>query len=162
MSPEILLDGTPTSYGPYQVTESMASYSTEANSDRIRMSEPGESEHDELLLDKLGEKGWGRLHYFRNEFSSVWGDGEGRPLSPKSQETFFTFLKFANVSKEENPSLFLTDEGHLEICWEDESGKSIQFEFGPYESELYIESSETELVFPNRELADHLEQLGLA
>lgn len=162
MSPEMLQYEASTSNSPYQVTESMVSYSTEANSERIRISEPGESEHDELLLNKLGEKGWGRFHYFRNEFSSVWGDGEGRPLSPKSQETFFTFLRISNISKEINPSLFLTDNGHLEICWEDASGNSIQFEFGPYESEVYLEASETELTFPNSKLAEQLKRFDLA
>lgn len=162
MSPEALQYGHVIANPPYSVSESMTSYSTEAYSDRVRTSEPGESNHDDLLLEKLGEKGWGRLHYFRNEFSGPWGDGEGRPFSPKSQEAFFNFLRIVGNLKAENPSLFLTDDGHLEICWEDASGNSIQFEFGPRETEVYLESSETELTFPNSELRDRINQFGLA
>lgn len=162
MSPEALQFRHILSNPPYSVSESMSSYSTEANSSRIVTSEPGESAHDDLLLEKLGEKGWGRLHYFRSEYSSPWGSGEGHPLSPKSQEAFFDFLMIVKELKTEKPSLFLTDDGHLEICWEDESGKSIQFEFGPHETEVYLEESETELTFPNSELRNRLNQFGLA
>src|SRR5712691_5804660 len=106
----------------------------------VRTSAPSEGKREELLLSKLGPKGWGRLHHFRHYYSAGWGDGSGRPLSPRSLETFFRFLESVTFPVGEKPSLFLTNEGYIELCWEDSSSKAIQIEFKPAEIEFYIEA----------------------
>jgi hypothetical protein len=103
-----------------------------------------EVDREELLIRKLGAKGWGRLHHFRNYYSTGWGDGHGRPLSPRSLEAFYRFLEAAHFSDAQRPSLFLTDEGHLELCWEDLNGKAVQVEFTPSGAEYFVEATGAE------------------
>jgi hypothetical protein len=96
------------------------------------------------LLSKLGPRGWGRLHHFRHYYSAGWGDGSGRPLSPRSLETFYRFLESATFPDNSKPSLFLTDAGCIELCWEDSARKAVQVEFKPTEIEFYVEAQELE------------------
>ena len=92
---------------------------------------PDEAKRDDLVLSKLGAKAWGRLHEFRNHYMHMrgWGEGQGEPLSPRSLEGFYCFLEEAQFPEERKPSLFLTDQGFLELCWEDASGKAMHAEF---------------------------------
>ena len=136
---------------PYQLSEAVLSQTDDFSA--VEYTEPGEAQRDEMLLRKLGVRGWGRLHYFRQIFSGPWGSGEGRPLSPRAVEAFFTFLAAADLPEDSQPSLFLTDDGHLELCWEDCEGKAVQLEFGPRETEIYLESRGLEKSVPNCELA---------
>lgn len=154
MSPETLFYHSSANAASYQLDEHMLSYSTEANQSRIRISDPGESEHDSLLLAKLGEKGWGRIQYFKQVFSAPWGNGEGRPLSPRSLASFFDFLSAVQIPEGKTPSIFLTNSGHLELCWEDSGNKAVQLEFGPQETDIYIERNEQEFSIPNGELKE--------
>jgi hypothetical protein len=88
-----------------------------------------EGMREEVLLKKLGPKGWGRIHHFLSYYEGGWGGGNP-PLSPKVLSAFHRFLElviFPNVGT--CPSVFLTDRGGLELCWEDVGGKSIQVEF---------------------------------
>ena len=66
----------------------------------VRPAPPSEAEREELLFSKLGAKGWVRLHHFRHYYSAGWGDGSGKPLSPRALEIFYRFLEFANDSDE--------------------------------------------------------------
>ena len=112
-----------------------------------------------LLLSKLGPKGWGRLHHFRHYYSGGWGDGSGRPLSPCALKTFYCFLEAATFPQNSQPSLFLTDAGGVELCWEDSSGEAVQVEFGSAQIEFYVEAQEVEDSVPNsnaQELARRL------
>ncbi|MDQ8181461.1 hypothetical protein [Pelagicoccus sp. SDUM812005] len=61
-----------------------------------------------------------------------------------------------------NPSLFLTDEGHLEIAWEDAAGKSVQFEFQNEAIEHYREATNFEQVTPIENLESFLLESELA
>ena len=57
------------------------------------------------------------------------------------------------------PSVFLTDAGCIELCWEDSSGKAVQVEFRPAEIEFYVEAKQLEDSVPAsqaKELARHL------
>lgn len=56
------------------------------------------------------------------------------------------------------PSLFLTDEGRLELAWRDADSRAIQIEFGPTESEIYVEAAKYEATVPNWELPTALRQ----
>jgi hypothetical protein len=125
----------------------------------VRTAAPSEGEREELLLSKLGPKGWGRLHHFRHYYSAGWGDGSGKPLSPRSLETFYRFLESITFSANANPSLFLTDEGFIELCWEDQLSKAIQVEFRSAGIEFYVEANQLEDSVPTTEatqLAKHL------
>jgi hypothetical protein len=117
----------------------------------VRAAAPSEGERDELLLSKLGPKGWGRLHHFRHYYSAGWGDGSGKPLSPRSLETFYRFLESVTFPANAKPSVFLTDQGCIELCWEDASSKAVQVEFRPAEIEFYIEANQLENSVPASE-----------
>jgi hypothetical protein len=114
----------------------------------VRPAAPNEGEREELLLSKLGTKGWGRLHHFRNYYSAGWGDGRGKQLSPRALEAFYRFLEVAQFPQGSVPSVFLTDEGSIELCWEDQGGKALQVEFRPSDIELYVEADELEESVP--------------
>ena len=89
----------------------------------IRRIAPDERAREDLLLRKLGPKGWGRVHHFRNYYGSGWGEN-GRALSPKALDAFFRFVEDAQFPTA-GPSVFLTDRGGIELCWEDRNGKSL-------------------------------------
>lgn len=123
----------------------------------VRPAAPNEGAREELLLTKLGPKAWGRLHHFRHYYSAGWSDGAGKPLSPRALEALYRFLESATLPKA--ASVFLTDEGWIELCWDDPSGKAIQVEFRSNEIEYYVEADESEGTIPNndaRELAGRL------
>lgn len=116
----------------------------------VRTTNPNEAEREDLLLSKLGPRGWGRIHHFRHFYAQGWGErGHGRPLSPRSLEAFFRFLETMPIPQRTAPKVFLTDSGHLELCWQDEQGAAVQVEFTPSMTEFYIESSETEGTVPH-------------
>jgi len=128
----------------------------------VRPAVPSEAEREDLLFSKLGPKGWVRLHHFRHYYSAGWGDGSGKPLSPRALETFYRFLEFAVFTGGAKPSVFLTDQGCIELCWEDAARKSVQLEFRPAEIEFFIESQDSEGTVPHnamRELARRLESI---
>lgn len=123
---------------------------TELIAPSIQYSAPDEAEREELLLRKLGARGWGRLHHFRRYYSQGWGDdGKGGPLSPRALEAFQRFLEAHPGWDKRFPSLFLTDQGHLELCWEDAAGKAVQVEFTPTGAEYYLEATEEEGAVPH-------------
>src|SRR5436190_9943071 len=105
---------------PYRLSENLR--------DELGMlgSYPGilcDGDHDDLLFSKLGHTGWGRLHHFHRYYSAGWGDGSGKPLSPRAMETLSRFLETAEFPHNVRPSVFLTREGFIELCWEDAAGK---------------------------------------
>jgi hypothetical protein len=136
----------------YRFTDDLSPGTEESSTPAYCISQPGESTRDDLLLSKLGVRGWGRLHYFRNSFSGSWGDGRERPLSPRAVEVFSSFLESADLPPACRLSIFLTDDGNLELAWRDDSGRAVQLEFGPRQSEVYVESEGVEEVFANEEL----------
>lgn len=105
----------PPRHAVYQLSESLRD---EAVLLGLRPTAPNEGLREELLLLKLGPVGWGRLHHFRHYCSTGWGDGSGKPLSPRALETFYRFLQAVTFPQDLRASLFLTDRGSLELCWE--------------------------------------------
>ncbi len=111
----------------------------------IFRAQPDEGMREEVLLKKLGAKGWGRMHQFRHFYEGGWGETSNRALSPKALDAFHRFLEtveFPPLVKP--PSVFLTDNGGLELCWEDANGKAIQVEFTPTGVEYYRAATEDE------------------
>lgn len=120
-----------------------------------------EAERDGLVLRKLGWRGCERLHHFRHYYSHGWGErGQGRPLSSRSLEAFFRFLEIFSWRDDQPPRLYLTDAGHLELCWEGANSQAIQVEFGPSSTEFYIEASEEEDTVPHSSLGLLVEKLA--
>ncbi len=110
----------------------------------VRRGAPDEWAREELLLRKLGTKGWGRVYHFRNYYESGWGEG-GRVMSPRALDAFFRFLEEATFpAGRSSPSVFLTDRGGIELCWEDPNGKSVQVEFTGTGAEFYKAATDEE------------------
>ncbi len=110
----------------------------------VRRAAPDGWASEELLLRKLGPKGWGRVYHFRNYYAAGWGEN-GRVLSPKALDAFFRFVENANFpAGKSSPSVFLTDRGGIELCWEDQNGKSIQVEFTGTGAEFYQAATDEE------------------
>lgn len=122
----------------YQLSENLRGSS---NPSAIRDTASHEGDREELVLQRLGVAAWGRLHHFRHYYSQGWGDGSGKPLSPRALEGFYRFVSTAKLSPIRPPSVFLTDDGTLELCWEDEDGKAIQVEFTGAGLEIFSEAS---------------------
>ena len=102
---------------------------------------PNEVAREELLLKKLGARGWGRMHHFRHYYQTGWGEARCKPLSPRASEAFFRFLEAVDFPPDCLPSLFLTDLGGLELRWES-SGSDVQVEFASNAIEVYFAEQE--------------------
>ncbi|MHC1765445.1 MAG: hypothetical protein AB9869_14280 [Verrucomicrobiia bacterium] len=124
----------------------------------VRRAAPDELTREDLLLRRLGPKGWGRVHHFRNYYGSGWG-GKGRVLSPKALDAFFRFVEDAQFPAGD-PSVFLTDRGGIELCWEDRNGKSVQVEFTAKGAEFYCQATDQEGVVTFEGLAQLPKQLS--
>ena len=110
----------------------------------VRRTAPDAWAREELLLRKLGARGWGRVYQFQNYYPSGWGE-KGRVLSPKALDAFFRFMETASFSAGKGaPSVFLTDRGGIELVWEDRNGKSVQVEFTATGAEFYEAATECE------------------
>jgi len=126
----------------------------------VRRTAPDELAREELLLRKLGPKGWGRVYHFRNYYASGWGEN-GRVLSPRALDAFFRFVEEANFpAGKSSPSVFLTDRGGIELCWEDGDGKQVQVEFTGTCAEFYKAATEEEGVVTFDGLAELARRLS--
>ena len=143
------LHDSPTSYG---LADHFTTTTEEAASSRLMTFAPGEGANEQLVLSQLGVNGWGRWQYFRTCFSGGWGEGHERPLSPRSQEMLFRALACLTYPEGVTPSLFLTDEGHLELAWQDRDGRAVQLELGSRTFEVFIEAAGLEATYPSEEL----------
>lgn len=101
---------------------------------------------ESIVTKKLGARGWGRVDAFMNHYGPGWGNGN-RPLSPRALAALCKFLERHVFPSAITPSVFLTDDGHLELCWEDSTGKSTQLEFGPEQVKFYVEARGLEGAF---------------
>lgn len=110
--------------------------------DAVQRTEPDEASREELVLRKLGKRGWGRLNLFRYHYNQGWGQASRPALSPRALDAFFRFLKDVNFPPGRQPSVFLTDEGSLELVWEDVDGQSVQVDFRPNSIEYYCAASD--------------------
>jgi hypothetical protein len=126
----------------------------------IHRSAADEWAREDLLLAKLGARGWGRVHHFRNYYASGWGEHAGRVLSPRGLGAFFQFMEAFTFPGGVVPSVFLTDRGGIELCWEDENGKSVQVEFTRTDAEFYREATSEEGVVAHGALKELLQRLA--
>jgi hypothetical protein len=126
-------------------------------SSAVQRAAPDEWAREQLLINKLGAKGWIRVHHFRNYYPSGWGDN-GRVLSPKALDAFFRFIEEATFPT--SPSVFLTDRGGIELSWEDAHGKSVQVEFTGTGAEFYKAATDEEDVVPFGDLTQLSQRLA--
>jgi hypothetical protein len=137
------------------------SYSSYCNPHQYiaRVSRKIDDSREEMVMSKLGLNGWRRLTHFRYSYLPGWGDGSGKPLSAKSLELFYRFVQDMTLSAGGRPSLFLTSDGTLELCWSDPSGNEVELEFTPTGIEYFFEATCREGIVPPenvRELASQL------
>lgn len=99
----------------------------------------------QILFEKLGARGWGRMLLFSNYYTPGWGEGN-KQVSPRGQATLLRFLQLVTFRPGADPSIFLTDEGELELAWSDTNGRAVQLVFGPNGVEVYHEAARREEV----------------
>ncbi len=109
-----------------------------------------------LVYAKLGDAAWQRFHDF-----SRWPDGWSGPHSRAiAWGTYHNFGKFLEamrfVTNQTPPSLFVTDDGLLELAWEDRGGSTINVTLTPEGATYFIESLGEEARVPS----DGLSQLA--
>ncbi len=103
--------------------------------------EPIVESDDELgtsITKIIGQSGLQRLKQFR-KYDEGWEFGTGKPLSSRSLASFKLFCEQLSEQIQNEPSLFLTREGNLQLGWEGKGGDKIEFEFFPDRIEYYIE-----------------------
>lgn len=113
------------------------------------------SPHEEdLLIQKVGARGWVRMLQFTQFYGPGWGEGHNKQLSPKGRAAFLQFLQLVELREGADPSVFLTDLGELEMSWDDRTGKPIQLVFGPKGVLVYVESQDREELMPYTRLGE--------
>jgi len=123
---------------------------------------PNEGAREDLLLKKLGARGWGRMHHFRYYYQPRWGESRCKSLSPRATEAFFRFLESVKVPEHSSlPSLFLTDQGGLELRWE-HHGKDIQVEFTGTGIEIYCSPDDQESTASHSQASELAKALSAA
>lgn len=115
-----------------------------AVSAEVTIAGPKEVEGNRALIRRLGDNGMKRISSFRRHYSRPWGDcGQCTPFSEKSLERMYSFLAVM-PAMDKTPSVFLSDDGNLELCWRDPKGELVSLEFGGSEIEYFIEGLQEE------------------
>lgn len=117
---------------------------------------------EQSLLAKLGARGWGRIHHFRNHYNQSWGERRGEPLSPRALDGLTRFVTAAAFPVGSQPSVFLTDQGSLELCWEDAQGTARQVEFKVNSIDYFVAATGEEATVGLDQLADVVTKLTAA
>jgi len=103
-----------------------------------------EQPQETSILNKLGPKGWERIQRFKN-LHGIGGANSSRPLSPKGLSALYRFVASMNFPQNAKPpSVFLTDLGGIELCWETAEGAPIQVEFTGVGVEVYRGNTDEE------------------
>ena len=130
-------------------------------SEAIQPAAPEEADREELLFAKLGGRGWRRVRDFRYHYDQGWGEASRPALSPKALDAFFRFLGKVTFPPRVVPSVFLTDEGGLELAWEDSAGHPVQVEFHSQGVGYYQAASNDEGEVHFRELGNLARRLSV-
>ena len=95
------------------------------------------------VMGKIGGRGLDRLESFK-KYPAGWNFGKGDALSPSVLQLFYDLLTNESFQPHASPSIFLTDDGYLELCWEDKKEKKVQIEIKRRSICYYFESTEKE------------------
>ncbi len=111
-----------------------------------------------LVYAKLGDAAWQRFYDF-----SRWPDGWAGPHSHaiawstyQNLGKFLTYARF--VTSQTPPSLFVTDDGLLELSWEARDGSAINVTLTPEGASYFIEAKGEEAQVPSEGLAQLAER----
>lgn len=105
------------------------------------------ADEQDLLIKKLGDRGWGRMLLFTKYYTPGWGEGN-KQVSPRGQATFMRFLKLVTFREGADPSVFLSNDGELQVAWNDMEGKAVQLLFGPNTIEVFHEAAHRDEPLP--------------
>lgn len=143
----------------YRLTEELREPMALASIHRIAMDDLSV---EQSLLTKLGARGWGRIHHFRNHYNQPWGERRGEPMSPLALDGLTRFVTAATFPAGSQPSVFLTDQGSLELCWEDAQGAACQAEFKATGIEYFVAATGEEATVGLDRMADVVNKLTSA
>lgn len=90
----------------------------------------------------LGENGVQRYEQFKH-YAAGWDSGNGQVLSSQSTAILEKFLNTFDSFPDE-PSIFFTRNGNLQLGWEDSQSNVLELEFFPDRVEYYIASNDEE------------------
>lgn len=97
-----------------------------------------------IIRKRLGYRAVSRLKKLAS-YRADWGYKGSMAMSSHSAELLSGFLQeFGEFDTK--PSLFLTDQGHLELAWEDKSGQAISIVF--HEGGYHVERGTISVDFP--------------
>jgi hypothetical protein len=111
-----------------------------------------------LVKDKLGENGVSRFYEFR-DYSDGWCMGTGKKISHQSIAQLERFVRLAQDYLPDEPSIFISEEGILQLQWEDTDDLDIEICFGPEQFEYFLESSDEEGIIPSKNISELLNKL---
>ncbi len=98
---------------------------------------------------------------FRNHFDIGWGEhGNGRALSPRAYEALLRFVQIARFPADVVPSVFLTNDGGIELAWEDKEGHPVQIEFQRDGAEYFLGATKCEGFVGYEEMDEIAHALG--
>lgn len=92
----------------------------------------------DLISKKLGSRGYGRMLAFTRFYTTDWGEGN-QQVSPRGLSAFLRFLRAVNFRDGADPSVFLSNDGEVQLAWSDAHGHAIQLLFGPEEIGVFHE-----------------------
>lgn len=93
-----------------------------------------------LVYAKLGDTAWQRFHDF-SRWPDGWAGPHSRAIAWGTYHNFARFLEAARfVTSQTPPSLFVTDDGHLELAWEARDGSAINVTLTPQGGTYFVES----------------------
>lgn len=111
-----------------------------------------------FVKDKLGENGVRRFYEFR-DYSDGWCMGKGKKVSHQSIAQLERFVRLAQEYLPDEPSIFISEEGFLQLQWEDADDQDIEVCFGPKQFEYFLESSDEEGIIPSKNISELLNKL---
>lgn len=104
----------------------------------------------------LGENCFQRFVDF-SKWPDGWDHGSGDAIGWRTYENLLNFLDSARFRTSHPPSLFLTNEGYLEISWDGKDGAELSVTISPAGGHFFRSSDGSEQDYPPerlRELGD--------
>lgn len=97
-----------------------------------------------LVYAKLGNTAWQRFFDF-SRWPDGWAGVHSQSIAWGTYRNFERFLDAARFATSQiPPSLFLTDEGHIELSWNARNGSAISVTLTPAGADYFVESQSEE------------------
>lgn len=111
-----------------------------------------------LVYAKLGDAAWQRFYDF-SRWPDGWAGPQSRAVAWGTYQNLGTFLSAAHfATSQPPPSLFVTDDGMLELSWEARNGSAINVTLTPEGARYFIEAEGAEAHVPSEGLAQLAER----